>query len=99
MQEGTMAEDDIYGNKGKYERFLERLPQLAEPVTANLEQRGKRRYYSKNPDNLGYFEVMHRTFEAEDNSYIRRLRVFRESGAESGGAEKRERSQDQQQEH
>ncbi len=67
--ENTMAEDDIYGNKAKYERFLARI----ESIT---KKSSRRRYYCKNPLNQQYFHKLIPHFEAKDLSYIRRNRVF-----------------------
>ena len=46
-----MAEDDIYGNKLKYERFLERIKEITKPTTS-------RKYYCKNPENVRYFHKL-----------------------------------------
>lgn len=65
----TMPEDDIYGNKLKYENFIARIPEIAKSST-----RGK--YYCKNPVNVKYFEQVIAHFEMKDISYIRRLRCL-----------------------
>lgn len=64
-----MAENDIYNSKGKYERFKGALSILtkAEPG---------RKYVCKNPDNLAYFQKLFLRFEAQDLSYVRRLRLL-----------------------
>ena len=64
-----MAEDDIYGNKRKYELFLERIERITEQST-------RVKYYCKNPANVKYFRKLIPYFEAKDLSYIRRYRVL-----------------------
>ncbi|MBR9683098.1 phage integrase family protein [Candidatus Woesearchaeota archaeon] len=64
-----MAEDDIYKSEGKYHQFVEKLDFLTEKP-----QKGK--YYCKNPKNVAYFRKLIPRFEAHDNSYIRRIRLF-----------------------
>ncbi len=70
-----MTDDDIYGNKARYERFMQNLDSLKIPVTGDFK-RGKRKYYCRNPDNLVYFKKLHKLFETKDNSYVRRVRLF-----------------------
>ncbi len=72
-----MAEEDIYGNKRKYERFIDRLDDLAVPIEAQTKYLGTRRYYCKNPVNLQYFRALDKHLQTKDNSYIRRLRLMR----------------------
>jgi len=67
-----MTEDDIYGNKKKYETFKTSLNTLIIRPTKKC----KRKYYCKNPENLKYFEKLFVHFEAKDLSYIRRTRVL-----------------------
>lgn len=67
-----MVEDDIYGNKGKYERFKTNLEDFAKQPKEN----GSRKYYCKNPINLAYFRQLFIQFEARDISFIRRNRVM-----------------------
>lgn len=67
-----MAEDDIYGNKGKYERFKENLKNHSNPP----QKPEKRVYYCKNPVNLKYFKSLFLHFEANDLSFVRRNRVL-----------------------
>src|SRR3989344_6542608 len=64
-----MAEDDIYGNKLRYEQFLERIEEITKSTTS-------RKYYCKNPANVKYFHKLIPHFEAKDLSYIRRYRVL-----------------------
>src|SRR3989344_9073549 len=72
-----MAEDDIYHSKVRYESFIANLNDLR-AIPRCRPKRGKvRKYYRKNPINLEYFKKMDNLFRAKDNSYIRRLRLFR----------------------
>lgn len=70
-----MAEEDIYGNKKRYERLVQRLDELAEPPSSP-GLRGRRRYFCRNPVNLEYFRRLSRVFEARDTSYVRRNRML-----------------------
>lgn len=70
-----MAEDDIYKNKGKYERFMGSLDQFLIPASG-LKGRGRRKYHCRNPKNIQYFKKLHRHFETRDLSYISRCRLF-----------------------
>src|SRR3989344_1075078 len=67
-----MAENDIYDNKLKYERFKENLSELTISPNAN----GSRVYYCKNVENLEYFRKLFVKFEVEDISFIRRCRLL-----------------------
>nr|MBI4156761.1 site-specific integrase [Candidatus Woesearchaeota archaeon] len=68
-----MAENDIYNNKERYEKFISKLEEyLKESIKDH-----RRKYWIKNKDNLIYFRQLHKFFESKDNSYIRRLRLFR----------------------
>jgi len=71
-----MAEDDIYGNREKYERYVARIERLSVPIAAR-ERRGTRKYWCKNPDNVAHFTRLLPVFEARDLSYTRRIRLFR----------------------
>ncbi len=64
-----MAEDDIYGNKLRYEQFLKRIEDITNPST-------RRKYYCKNPANVKYFHKLIPHFDAKDLSYVRRYRVL-----------------------
>lgn len=66
-----MAEEDIYGNKVSYEKFINNLDDITNP---NIE---KKKYYCKNKGNLIYFKQIIRYCEVEDLSYIRRLSILR----------------------
>ena len=46
-----MAEDDIYGNKNRYENFLAKIEDLT-----RKPKRGN--YYCKNPTNLNYLQYL-----------------------------------------
>lgn len=66
-----MAEEDIYGNKGKYERIINNLDNLLKKP-----KRNKGKYYCKNKENLKYYNKVIRYFEVNDLSYIRRIRLI-----------------------
>lgn len=66
-----MAEEDIYGSKEIYGRWLARLPSLDQKPT-----RLKAKYYCKNPENKKYAEQLITYFELKDLSYIRRIRIL-----------------------
>jgi integrase len=68
-----MAEDDIYGSKTQYEHFKNNLSSLSKPPSGESRTR---KYYCKNSDNLKYFKQLFIHFEANDLSYIRRLRIL-----------------------
>ncbi len=72
-----MAEDDIYGNKKRYEKFVTSLDELTTLPKEKNKKGGTRKYYCKNPKNILYFKKLHKIFESRDTSYIRRFRVFR----------------------
>lgn len=67
-----MAENDIYDNKLRYERFVNNLNRLVEKPKNNL----KRKYYCKNKENLEYYNKLIRYFKVNDLSYIRRLSLL-----------------------
>lgn len=71
-----MADEDIYGNKKRYHRFLEHLDCYALPVARRPGEWGKAKYVVRNPVNLRYFRRMVPVFESRDVSYIHRLRLF-----------------------
>jgi len=64
-----MAENDIYNNKKVYECFIKNIPNLTKETTRS-------RYYCKNKNNLKYFKNLLNSFEIDDISYIRRLRLL-----------------------
>lgn len=71
-----MAENDIYDNKRRYERFKEGLQELLIPPSADIKRkRGYRKYYIKNKANLAYFKQLFANCESKDYSYIRRIRL------------------------
>ena len=71
-----MAEEDIYGSKRKYLRFLGNLDGLLIPAPVTTAKRGRRLYHCRNRENLQCFRELHRIFESRDLSYIRRNRLF-----------------------
>lgn len=72
-----MAEDDIYGNKAKYERFKANLASLSVAPSRRKYTKGSvGKYYCKNSVNLQYFKTLFAHFEARDISYIRRNRLL-----------------------
>lgn len=66
-----MAEEDIYGSKRKYEKFMQEYPNVLTPGSP-----GKGTYRCRNPKNFEYFPVLFRAFDARDLSYIRRYRIL-----------------------
>ena len=70
-----MAKDDIYGNKGKYERFISDMERFTKKPTKPKWGR-KAKYYIKNKENLKYFYKLIDHFELKDLSFIRRLRML-----------------------
>lgn len=72
-----MPEDDIYGNKAKYEAFMQNLPRLTEkPEERRKGLKGHVKYQCRNPVNLRYFEKLRTYFELRDLSFIRRIRLL-----------------------
>lgn len=75
-----MANDDIYGSKSRYERFLQRLDELV--LTPEKRSYNKNKalikdsYTCQNPENLKYYKKISKVFDAQDTSYIRRNRLF-----------------------
>src|SRR3989344_5233883 len=65
-----MADDDIYGNKARYHRFLASLE--ARVSGEGLDE--KSFYRIRNPANIRYFHKLVPVFEAKDISYIHRIR-------------------------
>jgi len=70
-----MAEEDIYGNMKKYERFKSRMDSLLVPSDKN-PRKGVKRYFCINPENLEHIKKLLLHFEARDLSYIRRIRLI-----------------------
>ncbi|MDO8655953.1 MAG: tyrosine-type recombinase/integrase [Nanoarchaeota archaeon] len=64
-----MVDDDLYGNKARYGKILERIDHITEKPT-------RAKYYCKNPINTQYFKKLIPYFDAKDLSYIRRNRVL-----------------------
>lgn len=74
-----MVDDDIYGNKRYYERFLDRLSFLhlpPEQLPDRFKVRRAPKYYCRNPDNVEHFHRLISHLESRDLSYIHRLRVL-----------------------
>ena len=66
-----MAEDDIYGNKGKYEHFKLRYRQyLVEPRQRIYERGSVGKYVCKVASNLNYFEKLFTHFESQRPSML-----------------------------
>lgn len=70
-----MAEDDIYGNKSKYEKLVEGLDKLSTPLD-KANDNHKSKYYCRNKVNLEYFRRLFRVFDSRDTSYVRRNRLL-----------------------
>jgi len=71
-----MAQEDIYGNKLAYEKFINKYIIQKEILKKPKIKDNKRKYYCKFPDNLKYFKELQKKFEIDDLSYIRRRGVF-----------------------
>lgn len=71
-----MPQDDIYGSKAKYERFITYLEEVLLDPKERPNSRGRAIYFCRNRDNLQYFSQLINHFDARDISYIRRRRVF-----------------------
>ncbi len=84
--DGTMAENDIYKNKEKYERYVRELDLFGilpeQRPSRKLNKNGKEvnikgrksPYYCRFKDNLQYFQIIFKYYDARDTSYIRRAR-------------------------
>lgn len=70
-----MAEDDIYGNKRKYENFRAHLDSKALPLGTTTHQ-GKQKYFCRNKANLRHFQALFTRFDSKDFSYIHRVRML-----------------------
>src|SRR3989344_3788324 len=72
-----MAEDDIYGNKARYGQFVEFLDErIVSEEEWRTRKTRKHSYRIANPANLAHFKRLAKVFEANDLSYIHRLRQF-----------------------
>lgn len=69
-----MAENDIYNNEKRYNAFVENLEHYTKEPTKKDK---RRKYIIKNPENLKYYHILLKKYEALDISYIRRLRLLR----------------------
>lgn len=67
-----MAEDDIYGNKKRYENFVADFRN----IIANAGNDRRSKYACKHKPNLEYFVKLFNHFGARDLSFIRRLRII-----------------------
>ena len=65
-----MPEEDIYGSKKRYEKFMLNIDDLTK-LTSKVAK-----YYCKNKVNLQYFRQFGKIFDSRDTSYIRRLRLL-----------------------
>lgn len=72
-----MADDDIYGNKSKYEQFKNNSESLIFLPAKRSRSKGTvRKYFCRSPANIKYFKTLFNYFEARDISYIRRVRLL-----------------------
>jgi len=71
-----MAEDDIYGNKRKYEAFINNLNVLLIPPEKRAKRKSNSIYYCRNKHNLEYFKKLFLNFDSKDTSYVRRNRLL-----------------------
>ena len=69
----TVAENDIYRNQERYDRFLTTLPDRALPEE-QWQRTRKHKYRIRNPANVRHFQRLIPVFEARDLSYIHRIR-------------------------
>jgi integrase/recombinase XerD len=67
-----MAENDIYKNQERYDRFKRELSNML----IKPKETGLRSYYIKNPANVYYFKELFKVFETKDQSYVRRIRLL-----------------------
>ena len=66
-----MVENDIYNNEKKYLKFKNDYTTLAVPNFNKM-----RKYYCRNKENLKHFQRLFNHFEANDISYVRRMRLI-----------------------
>lgn len=72
-----MPENDIYNNRSRYENFLKELELfLLVPEQRTDKRAHKSVYYCKNRENLKYFTILAKKFDAKDLSYARRCRIL-----------------------
>lgn len=67
-----MAEDDIYGNKKRYEKFVADFRN----IIANAGNNRRSKYVCKHKPNLEYYVKLFNHFGARDLSFIRRIRII-----------------------
>ena len=75
VEQSTMATNDIYDSETKYRKFKENLNDILNPPN-NQEKKHNRVYFCQNPENIEYFKKLFLKFEAEDLSFVRRLRLL-----------------------
>lgn len=70
----AMAEEDIYGNKAKWEKWI--ISYINEKkILVKPKKEERRKYYCKNKSNFKYYKKLIRSFEVDDLSCIRRGRL------------------------
>jgi len=79
-----MAQNDIYGNKERYERYVYNIAEYCKPFkdrkilnakTLKQGQKNQFKYTIRNKDNIKHFKRLFDKFESQDLSYIRRNRL------------------------
>lgn len=72
-----MADDDIYGNQAKYERYKKNYKDLLIPAEERKSSKNRYRakYYCKNPDNIKYFPKLFTKLDSKDKAYVSRIWV------------------------
>ena len=71
-----MAEEDLYGNKRKYEQKIGNFDKWLIKPSLKTGSIGKRTYYCKNKANLKYFSKLCNIFAVKDLSYARRNKLL-----------------------
>lgn len=69
-----MAQDDIYGNKLRWERWVENYV-INKGILKKPNCKDKRKYYCQNKANFKYYSKLIKNMEVDDLSYIRRGRL------------------------
>ena len=65
-----MARNDIYNSKDRWEKYVKNFDNLHVIIKDR-----KRKYHVKNKDNIKYFYKLAKSFEVDDLSFIRRIRL------------------------
>ncbi len=73
MAEEKNIPDDIYGNKKKWENWIDNYINKEQILIPPKNK--SRKYYCKNKANLKYYEKLIRSFDVDGLSWIRRLRL------------------------